>query len=266
MLTMFILKKIVSQFLFPIFLSFEFSLIGLVLLWFTKRQRAGKVLVSIGLLLMLALSYGAVSNRLLKPLERKYEPYERVLARQAYADSLKKIKFIVVLGAGHQSDPNIPTSSQLDEDALARLVEGIRIYRKHRGSKLILSGGSIFDPIPHAYVLARVAQELGVSESDIIIEPWSKDTRDEALLIKPIVGPERFILVTSASHMSRSMALFQNLGLNPIPAPAGYLAKDEQRLSISSFFPSARNLRKAERVFYEYLGITWARLRDQVPE
>ncbi|MEW6378906.1 MAG: envelope biogenesis factor ElyC [bacterium] len=261
---LFILKKIISQLLFPVFLILELSLIGLFLLWFTRRQRAGKILVTIGLLLMLVLSFGGVSNRLLKPLERKYEPYK--LGSSSPSGSGQPIKFIVVLGSGHYSDPNIPITSQLDEDALVRLVEGIRIYRKHAGSKLILSGGQLFDPVSHAQVLADVAQELGVSERDIILESQSKDTWDEAMLIKPIVRQDRFILVTSASHMPRSMAMFKRLGMNPVPAPAGHLAKDAQMLSVGTFFPKAGNLRKAERVFYEYLGITWARLRGQAQD
>jgi len=36
-------------------------------------------------------------------------------------------------------------------------------------------------------------------------ESESKDTKDEARLIKEMVGDDKFVLVTSASHMPRSV-------------------------------------------------------------
>jgi uncharacterized SAM-binding protein YcdF (DUF218 family) len=98
----------------------------------------------------------------------------------------------------------------------------------------------------------------------VILESLSKDTKDEARLIKNIVGNDRFVLVTSASHMPRSMALFKKLGMQPIPAPTDYWVKERQGISPAMFFPSSNGLRKAERAFYEYLGLAWANLRGQI--
>ncbi|MGD1103403.1 MAG: envelope biogenesis factor ElyC, partial [Terriglobia bacterium] len=71
---MFLLKKIVSRFLFPLPLSLEFLFVGLFLLWFTRRQRAGKALVTCGALLLVGLSNIFTSNALLRPLEQRYPP------------------------------------------------------------------------------------------------------------------------------------------------------------------------------------------------
>jgi uncharacterized SAM-binding protein YcdF (DUF218 family) len=143
-------------------------------------------------------------------------------------------------------------------------MEGIRIYKKYPGVKLLLSGGGAFDPVSEAEMMARVAREMGVPESDIILETKSRDTKDEALFIKPIVGNELFVLVTTASHVPRSMALFKKLGMNPIPSPIGHSVKDGQGLSHYSFFPSPGNIQKTELAIHEYLGITWAKLRGQM--
>lgn len=171
---------------------------------------------------------------------------------------------MLVLGGGHISDAELPITSQINNISLVRLIEGIRIYRKHTGSKLILSGGSGFDPIPNAKIMANIAMELGVNEKDIIVESKSKDTKDEAKLIKPIVDNKPFILVTCASHMHRSILMFKKLGMNPIPAPTGHKVKNRRSPSFGSFFPNALNLHKSERAFYEYLGILWAKLRGQI--
>jgi uncharacterized SAM-binding protein YcdF (DUF218 family) len=262
---MFIVKKILSQLISPTSLMLWASLIGLLLLLFTKRQRAGKVLVAIGLFLILLFGYSFIPNYLLRPLEGKYSPhYIQLPIKSSPSEDRHPVKFIVVLGGGHISDPKLPITSQIGEESLVRLIEGIRIYRKYSRVKLILSGGRVFDSISTAHVMAHVAQELGVDEEDIILESQSKDTKDEAQFIKPLVGNDHFILVTSASHMPRSIALFKKQGMNPIPAPTGHLVIRKQGLSPFSFFPSAGNLLKAEMIFHEYLGIAWAKLKGQI--
>ena len=58
----------------PVPICVEILLLGLFLLWFTRRQKAGKIVVSIGVVLLAALSYGVISDILIRPLEYKYPP------------------------------------------------------------------------------------------------------------------------------------------------------------------------------------------------
>jgi uncharacterized SAM-binding protein YcdF (DUF218 family) len=64
--------------------------------------------------------------------------------------------------------------------------------------------------------------------------------------------------------MPRSMALFRNQGMDPIPAPTDFLVKKGQRFGPGIFFPGAGELVRTERAVYEYLGMAWARLRRQM--
>ena len=164
-----------------------------------EKQKAGKIIVSIGVGLTIIFSYGTIQDILLRSLENKYPS---LIISQEVDD----VKWVVVLGGGHTSDPELPVTDQISKTSLSRLVEGIRIHRNLPGSKLILSGGGGFDPVPNARKMADVASILGISNSDMVLEPNSKDTKDEAVLIQKIVKNEKFILVTSASHMPRSMA------------------------------------------------------------
>lgn len=258
---MFLIKKVISQFLFPLPLCLGISFMGLFLLCFTQRQRLGKAFISIGLITLMLLSYGFISDRLLRPLESRYAPY----VGEGAADIPKHpVRFVVVLGGSHTSDPKLPLTSQITDSSLVRLAEGIQIYRKQPGSKLVLSGGKVFDPVPNAEVMAGLARDLGVDRDDIIVESRPKDTNDEACIMKPIVGSAPFFLVTSASHMPRAMALFKKLGMNPIPAPTRHRVKSNQALGPGSFFPNAGDLHKSETAVYEYLGIAWTKLRGQI--
>jgi len=254
---MFLLRKLLAPLFFPMTLILGTLLLGLFLLSLTRRRKAGKIFVFIGILSLGMLSYHAVSDKLLQPLEYRYPPLLSV-------ENIQNIKWIIVLGGGHVSDPKLPATSQLSETSLVRLVEGIRLYRGIPKSKLILSGGKPFEKKAEAKTMAEVAVAIGVKNQDLILEDLSKDTEEEARLIQQVVGRDRFVLVTSASHMPRSMALFEKLGMDPIPAPTDYLAKESQEMNPNKFYPKAESLYKAETAFYEYLGWAWAKLRGQV--
>jgi uncharacterized SAM-binding protein YcdF (DUF218 family) len=256
---MFLFKKIVGPFFFPLSLCLEILILGLVLSWFTPKKKEGRGIVSIGVILLTLLSYGAFTHMLLKPLEYKYPSLLEL-------KDLPEVRWIAVLGGGHTSDPQIPPNSQLSGSSLSRLVEGIRAHKSLPGSKLILSGGALYDPVPDAKVLADVALTLGVDRQNLVLETLSKDTEDEARLIKKIVGNDPFVLVTSASHMPRSMALFRKLGMQPIPAPTDYGVKEEQEKGIhpARFFPQVGELANTDTAVYEYLGLAWAKLRGRI--
>jgi len=113
--------------------------------------------------------------------------------------------------------------------------------------------------------MADIAMEWGVDRKEIFVEKKAADTKDHVIYVKEIVRDDPFILVTSASHMQRAMALFKKHGMEPIPAPTDYLVKDrEGGLTPGVFFPGAGSLEKAERAIYEYLGLIWAWLRGQI--
>jgi uncharacterized SAM-binding protein YcdF (DUF218 family) len=252
---MFILKKIISRFLFPLPLCLEILLVGLYLLWFTRRQRAGKTLVSLGTLLLTGLSYFFTANVLLRPLERRFPSF--AVTSHATAPTPAP-HLIVVLGGGANNDPEVPITSRLSPDLMVRLTEGLRLHREIPGSKLIMSGDAEM-----VERMAEVAQALGVDRQDVLLAGGSRDTEEETHHIAPLVGQAPFILVTSAAHMPRAMGLFRKLGMAPLAAPTDYLAP-QQRLEPDGFFPSANELFKSQTAIYEYLGLAWAELRNKI--
>jgi uncharacterized SAM-binding protein YcdF (DUF218 family) len=253
------LVKIISRLFFPVPVICELFLVGVVLLWFTRRQKAGKILITIGTGLLLMLSIATVSGSLLRTLEQRYPPLNLSSLPAELTKSSSGI-FIVVLGSGYSPDPSVDRNSHLSQDGLARLIKGVEIWREVKTGKLILSGG----PPAAAQAMKDVAISLGIPQQEIILEEKSRNTEQEARFIKPMVGSTPFILVTSASHMPRAMGLFQKLGMHPIAAPTDYLAKTGGPFSPDEFYPGAGGLSEAERAVYEYLGMAWEKLRGQI--
>jgi uncharacterized SAM-binding protein YcdF (DUF218 family) len=251
--------KIVSRLLFPVPVICELLIAGLILIWFTHRQKAGRILVTIGTFLLLLLGCAPVSTVFLRTLEQRYHPVA-LASLQAAAGGPESTTFIVVLGSGYSPDPSVDLASHISQDAVVRLLHGVLLCWEVHSCKLVLSGG----PPASAQTMQKIASSMGIKEQDILLEEHSRNTEEEARYIKPIVGATPFLLVTSASHMPRAMGLFRKLGMQPIAAPTDYLAKRGGPISPDQYYPGAGSLGEAERAVYEYLGMAWAKLLGQI--
>lgn len=251
--------RFAAPFLMPLPLGLIFILLGLLLLLLHLRKTAMLSLV-ISLGIFCFFGYGITIREQLHDLERQYPPLK---VQQIPEATRQQIKFVVVLGNAHISDPGVPETGQLSTASLYRLVEGIRLHRELPDSWLIVSGGkSQEDPVANAVVVGRTAQQLGVDGGKLLIEDRPRDTLEEAKILQPLLKEAPFILVTSAAHMVRAMQIFQAEGLEPLPAPTNFILKDRQQFSSNSLLPSPFNLELSEQVVYEWLGTLWSRFSE----
>ncbi len=259
---MFLLKKLIAPLFGPFSISIELLLVGLIFLLFTRKQKLAKGLMTFATLFLVAMSFTGVTDYLVRPLEDKYPPLVvDDVTDPALQKELSAVKWIVVLGGGHTTDPRRPTITQLSTSSLARLATAVRLYKELPGRRLLLTGGKIYESSSEADAMAKVAVTLGVKSQDISLDERSKDTEEEAVAIQGMVKTDRFILVTSAFHMPRAMLLFQHRGMDPIPAPTDYLSSNH--FDLGSFFPGTSALNDAGIATHEYLGILWAKLRGE---
>lgn len=252
-----ILKSLLTG-LIPFPLCMGTFLLGVVLLFIKKTEKIGKIAVTFAFLSFVLFSFPFFSDILLSHFERQYPSYG--VGHDEF-DCSSRVKYVVVLAANHTLDRNLPVTSQFSCQGLARLIEGLRLYNKCSRTKLIFSGGKGRDTdISDAELMTKLASDLGVPIDDIIIERESRSTQDEAQLLEPILRNEKFLLVTSASHMPRAMALFRELGMDPVAAPTGHLVKRYQ--GNRSVMPSLSNLKKCEVAFYEIFASLKARILE----
>ncbi len=254
--------KLLANLFFPLEISIELLLLGLILLLFTKKQKAGKCLITIGLLFLLAVSTYPFTTLILRPLEKRYPAID---ASGQHDLNKLGVKYIVVLGGSQICDPTIPITSQFNPSSLVRLIEGINLHRQIPGSKVLFSGGNDkYEPTTNAALMKKMALSLGVKKEDIILEAGSKNTYEEAKFLKDIVGKEKFLLVTSAAHIPRSMLLFKKFGMGPIPAPTNHLVKKSSKMPPQGFLPSVDNIKMIEVAFYEYLALIKEKLAGRM--
>ncbi|HFZ8995254.1 TPA: envelope biogenesis factor ElyC [Citrobacter freundii] len=254
---LFTLKKVVGSLLLPLPLMLLIMGAGLLLVWFSRYQKSGKILLSVGWLAILLLSLQPVADSWLKPIEKSYPTWR----------GTQQVKYIVVLGGGYTWNPQWAPSSNLINNSLPRVTEGVRLWQANPGTKLIFTGAPAkTNPVSTAEAGARVAESLGVPRSDIITLDQPKDTEEEALAVKQAIGDAPFLLVTSASHLPRAIIFFHHVGLHPLPAPANQMAIESPLNPWERVIPSPVWLTHSDRAAYETLGRIWQWLKGSSGE
>ena len=245
---LFILKKWVGGLLMPLPLFLSLFLIGLILLFFSKKQKVAKCFLVISFFGLLLLSMLPVSQSIIRPLERQYPS---IMQNQ----TAQNFDYILLLGSGGVADPTLPVTGQLSETALSRFMEALRLYHANPDAKLVVSGSGFGDIKSHAQLVEALALSMGIPQPQIIRLDNTLDTDDEARTMSEIIKGKKSVLVTSATHMDRAMRLFFKYRTAPTPAPANYLAPSHHgEVPLYYAIPSAHNLDKTTKAWHEYLG------------
>ncbi len=243
----FLFKKLIAVAVMPINLAIFFLIIALLKVHTRSNTSLYSILLAITILVVSSLP--SVSDTYTHQLEQEYEAFSR---------SATPVDYIVILGCGHETNDAIPVTSQLKPCSLQRLVEGVRVYNLHPEAQIITSGFSITDPISNAAKVKQAALILGVPEHKLITENYPRDTQEEAELIAPRVRGTNVVLVTDAYHLPRAMTYFEQEGIYPIPAPAGYYVKNiNSEKNWLYYFPSSKSLQQTSIAWYETMGRVW---------
>jgi uncharacterized SAM-binding protein YcdF (DUF218 family) len=251
---MFVLK----QFLKPLLLPPTVWLILLLLVLIFWRRRWARKLLAATWLLIFALHSGLVNHALLYPLESSYAP----LLDPKTAGSYDAI--VVLTGGSIPAEGLIPFPS-INESMFRRLEEAWRLYRI-QPKPIVVSGGHVnpFTPAKNENTIAReYLIRWGVPRQDVLGEDRSRDTFESAEEVQKLLrqrGWKRYLLVTSASHMPRSMLAFASRAPEPVPAP-GDFSFVGINLNPLSFFPSESAARGLFVTLHEYLGLANYRWR-----
>ena len=241
------IKSVVINFLFPLPLAMILFLAGLLLLWFQRLPRAALGLLTVSFLVLFVSTTEPMVTTLIRTLENRY---------RAVLDPSKlgRIDTVVVLGAIYTDNPEISTVSRISPILLQRSLDGFLLHKKIPGSKMILSGRGEHE-VTEAEMMFKFLSELGLEEKNVILHKTARRTSEEAEQVRSLVGDRPFILVTSAIHMPRAMALFRKLGMNPIAAPTDHLLKGQSHeLSAWGFLPNSTWIKHLDVTLYEYLG------------
>jgi len=242
---LFLLKKIITVLFMPI--NIVLLLLVFALVVHRKKPKQSIKSLSAAFIILLVSSFAPFSDTVMTAIENDYPPYIK---------TNMPIDYIVVLGCRHNTNAELPVTSQLANCSLQRVVEAVRIYQLHPEARIITSGYGGYNPVSNAETVKQSLILLGIPAQKIITENFPKDTKEEAQLIAPRVQGTQVILVTNANHMPRSINYFQAEGIYPIAAPTGYWVKDPNSdKNWGYYMPSSRKLEQSTTAWYESLGL-----------
>ncbi len=204
----FFLSKTVGYLLLPTNFLIGLGLLGAVLLA-TRYARAGRRLLVASIVLLALAGFSPLGNWLLYPLEQRFPPWD---AAHGAPDG------IIVLGGSIDADLSVAHGGAVVRSAADRILAAAALARRFPNARVIFSGGSanlIGNDAREADYAAALFESLGVDKARLLMERSSRNTEENAEFSKALASPksgERWLLVTSAFHMPRSIGLFRKAG------------------------------------------------------
>ena len=188
------------------------ALCGL-LLWPTRLSKIGKRVVVSCVLLLLVGGALPLGTALLLPLENRFPSWDA--SRGAPTG-------VIVLGGVINPEVSAARGEASFGQAAERLLAAVELYHRYPAVRIVFSGGNanVFGGAPESDIAGRFLEDLGIPRERIELESGSRNTMENAIKTKRLITPkpsERWLLITSAFHMPRAMALFREAGF-PVEA------------------------------------------------
>lgn len=225
-----------------------------------RLRRTATLFAILGLSWVLTWSLPGTSIWMGGLLERAYPAADTTALPQADA--------IIVLGGNTANNRGNWFLPHEKDSAISRLDTAEHLYRAGKAPILLLSGGALEGDVSEAQGLAYLLKQRGIPDSAILLDNQSRNTYENAYYSKQEMqkrGLKTALLVTSALHMPRSVAVFAQQGISVIPAsnpPQIYLNGNEP--GISKWWPNLRALDASRSILKEYIGLAIYRLRGWV--
>lgn len=257
-----ILIKNIEKIFSPIGLLVILLISGVILSFLKHHRDLGRRFLISGAILYLIFMFSPLGDFLIRNLEKQYPPL-------LFPPSALKVDRIVILSAYGEANRYFPITSNLSDEMLCRLAEGIRLYYMIPNAKIIVSGGIVNQRWGAlARVMAVYLQQMRVPEADVVMENKSRNTYENLAWVRKLIGSNPFILVTSACDQPRAVAVARKLQMNPLPAPACIrtlqhlpakmsFAQLTNEFFIRIAYPSPIRFLYIQRAYHEYLGYVW---------
>jgi uncharacterized SAM-binding protein YcdF (DUF218 family) len=257
----FALSKTLGVMLLPSNLLIGLGLSGLVLL-FTRFAAHGRRLLAASLLLLAICGWSPLGSLLLYPLEQRFFPWD---ATRGAPDG------IVVLGGAIDPDLSAARGVPAFRGGVDRLLAAVALGRRYPQARIIYSGGSanLFadDAAKEADIALTVFENLGIPKQRLTVERLSRNTEENARFSKALASPtpgERWLLVTSAYHMPRSIGVFRRAGFAVEPYPVDWHTAGGDVLTPSIF--AGDGLQRTDVAIREWIGLAAYRISGKTSE
>ena len=247
----FLLSKTLGTMLLPVNFLIGAGVLGAILL-LTRYAVLGRRLLATSAVLLALCGFSPVGRLLILPLEQRFPPWE---PSRGAPDG------IVVLGGGIEPDLSAAHGRPILDRSGDRLVAAAELARQYPNARIVYSGGNANlisdDSAKEADYALSMLENLGVAKARLSAERLSRNTVENAEFVKAVASPregERWLLVTSAFHMPRSIGLFRKAGFKVEAYPVDWRASKSHAFSFSSV--AMNGLERTDVAMREWFGLT----------
>lgn len=220
--------------------------------WKNNQKMALKVLLS-ALLFVYLFSSNWFSYKVWQSWEGIPQDYD--------FSSVDSASAVVVLG-GFMDSPLDTRERYFLGDGIDRLVDGVRAFRTGKASYLIVSGGrypGTEGPTEASLIKSFLNEFMPLPDSLLLVENQAANTWENATYTAEILEKKgmkkSIILVTSASHMRRSLMVFEKNGFIVQPISTDFTTMSQIQSTFPMLlFPTVENLLYVSRIWREFLG------------
>lgn len=178
------------------------------------------------------------------------------------------IKTAIVLGGGVYHDKeNDKVKYGKNAD---RYLSVLQLYKVGKIEKILIAGGpaNYLEPwAKESEIIKDLYVMCGIPTDDILVENRSLNTYENALYSKEILselGEDKFLLITSSSHIRRAKACFEKQGIN-IQAYPAMKGVGNRRWDLDYLLvPSLDNFSKWRGLIHEWIGFLSYEVRRYV--
>ena len=251
----FVLAKILGFFALPSNIAITLGLLGVALMA-TRFARLGRIMAAVSLVLLAVFGLTPFGNALILPLEQRFPPWQ---------EGGRPPDGIVVLGGALDSVVSGARHDIALNEAAERMTEIAGLAKKYPAARLVFSGGAgqlVFRGANESDLALRLFESFGIARSRVAVDDRSRDTVENARFSKTIADPkpgERWLLVTSAYHMPRSIGAFRGAGFAVEAYPVDWRTRGPSDL-LRPFTNVGDGLRRTDTAAREWVGLViyWA--------
>jgi len=240
----------------PLGLLFLLSLILFVLL---LRRRFSFKLVLGGVIWFSAIILMS-APRVVNPMLIYYEQ------RFSESPACLQSRPVVLLGGGVDSLAKEASDiNRMDKPTFVRAVATVKLARQFPNAPILIAGGALKD-ISEAEVMGQFLEQMGVARTRIYEEGDSMNTFENARNIRRLIDDREFVeeinLVTSALHMQRAKAVFENKGLTVCPVATDY--QGLHNVPNTAWWPQISAMNKFDLLMHERIAMIVYRLTGKL--
>lgn len=256
---MFLFSKIVWLVAQPLSVAFLLAAIAAIL-GILGRRRLAAFTALLGALLLFVMLYTTAGTVALQALENR-------IAKPA--GDPKEVSCMIVLGGAFENEVTSVRGGVEFNQAADRFVEALRLALRYPQSRILVSGGDgSFSGTYEGEAAAsqRFFAEFGIGRERMIEENRSRTTYENTINTAELLRADKLrdcLLITSAFHMPRSIALFEKAGIAVTPWPVDYRTNGKTVLRLD-FTQPALNAQQTATAIREWLGLFGYRLTGRI--